>query len=185
MVEPARVCASSCVVEGKLTVIYARVIYWLGALCDSRGLRSPTVCYPLTASTLELFLAVTLVCCHPTLPCGDKAQRQRRPIKGALPVFVPPIEYYGDMARCPDPEQSAITWISRCRAVAGGPKPGATQSWTAVNHYNRFVDTRRLGLLGIRAPGTGTHAVCAPGSMGAATAGAGARASTFPLPSPL
>ena len=55
MVEPARVCAISCVVEGKLTVISARVIYRLGALCDSRGLRSPTVCYPLTASALELF----------------------------------------------------------------------------------------------------------------------------------
>ena len=37
MVEPARVCAISCVVEGKLTVISARVIYRLGALCDSRG----------------------------------------------------------------------------------------------------------------------------------------------------
>jgi hypothetical protein len=56
--ESARVCAISCVVEGKLTVISARVIMmytsWLqvGALCDSRGLRSPTgtVCYPLTAS---------------------------------------------------------------------------------------------------------------------------------------
>ena len=55
MVKPARVCAISCVVEGKLTVISARVIYRLGALCDSRGLRSPTVCYPLTASALELF----------------------------------------------------------------------------------------------------------------------------------
>ena len=55
MVEPARVCAISCVVEGKFTVISARVIYRLGALCDSRGLRSPTVCYPLTASALELF----------------------------------------------------------------------------------------------------------------------------------
>ena len=55
--EPARVCAISShgVVEGKLTVISARVIYRLGALCDSRGLRSPTVCYPLTASALELF----------------------------------------------------------------------------------------------------------------------------------
>jgi hypothetical protein len=55
MVEPARVCAISCVVEGKLTVSSARVIYRLSALCDSRGLRSPTVCYPLTASALELF----------------------------------------------------------------------------------------------------------------------------------
>jgi hypothetical protein len=56
--EPARVCAISShgVVEGKLTVFSARVIFfWLGALCDSRGLRSPTVCYPLTASALELF----------------------------------------------------------------------------------------------------------------------------------
>ncbi len=56
MVEPARVCAISCVVEGKLTVISARVICRLGALCDNCGLRSPTVCYPLTASpALELF----------------------------------------------------------------------------------------------------------------------------------
>ncbi len=62
MVEPARLCAiSSRVVEGsKLTVISARVIYRLGALCDSRGLRSPTVCYPLPIRTVHPTIMIPL-----------------------------------------------------------------------------------------------------------------------------